>query len=142
MSGEFSGGSAGLPAPLDAARPRALPTTRQFSTKRWLLAALVAVVAPKCLLCLAGYLAAGGAAVELCGAVETTSHAGAILAVAAGGVLVGALVFGICRAGSLIPPFSREPGHVRGGIGNPALQSKETAASPLLRATFVDSARP
>jgi hypothetical protein len=66
MGGEFSGGSAGLPAPPDTARPRALPAARQFSTKRWLVAALAAAVAPKCALCLAGYLAAGGAAVELC----------------------------------------------------------------------------
>jgi hypothetical protein len=36
-------------------------------SKRVLIAALVALILPKCLLCLAGYLAAGGALVELCG---------------------------------------------------------------------------
>lgn len=113
MSGEFSGGSAGLPAPLDAARPRALPTTRQFSTKRWLLAALAAVVAPKCLLCLAGYLALGGAAVELCGGAEPESHSGTIMAVTAGCVIVGTLVFRIWRTTAtprrLASPFKSEP---------------------------------
>lgn len=45
----------------------------------WLAAVLAALVAPKCGLCLAGYLAAGGVVVELCGG-AAHDHAAAWLA--------------------------------------------------------------
>lgn len=110
MNGEFSGGSAGLPAPLDAARPRALPTTRQFFTKRGLLAALAAVVAPKCLLCLAGYLAVGGAAVELCGGAPDDHTAAWLLGGIAGVML---LVIGWRRSSKRKDGMSGRPHTVR-----------------------------
>ena len=58
--------------------------------KPWLAAALAAAFMPKCMLCVAGYLAAGGAAVELCGVVESDSVAAWPAGLAAGAlVLIG-----------------------------------------------------
>ena len=58
--------------------------------KPWLAAALAATFMPKCALCVAGYLAAGGAAVELCGAVEADPAAAWPARQAAGAVgLIG-----------------------------------------------------
>ncbi len=57
---------------------------------RWLVAALAAVVAPKCVLCLAGYLAAGGAVVELCGGVPEENSTPWLVGVTLGLALIGA----------------------------------------------------
>ncbi len=62
---------------------------------RWLAAALVAAVTPKCLLCLAGYVAAGGAAVELCGG--TPDNAATVWLIG-GAVGTSLLAFGLWRA--------------------------------------------
>ena len=68
--------------------PRRSRASFRHKPRRWLAAALVAVFVPKCTLCLAGYIAAAGAAVELCGGgVNDGPHAGWA------GLAAGALIF-------------------------------------------------
>jgi hypothetical protein len=140
------------------------PAGAGSSTKRWLIAALAAVIAPKCLLCLAGYLAVGGAAVELCGGAESESRSGAIMAVVAGCVIAGALVFSIWRKISTprreAPPLSRgdfkptpsgipsmkrgaqRAGCVGRGMVFAGAWTENGGACPAVGTRFVDSASP
>lgn len=53
-------------SPTAAIAVRRCSETPPYS-RRWLAGALAAVFMPKCVLCVAGYVAAGGAVVELCG---------------------------------------------------------------------------
>jgi hypothetical protein len=65
---------------------RGRPGSRS-STKRWLAAALAALFMPKCVVCIAGYVATGGVALELCGGVNNDGPA-AWWAGVAGGALI------------------------------------------------------